>query len=432
MVFILLGVLIILYSLLDFKKAYYIFLVYQIFWMRLTVLIDIDGLPTITLEMLMSAWFLFLFLLKRKKYIRTKLNMPFQTPIVLIILSMFITCFTGVAGFNYEFSRMISIAVTNFSNIWITWYLVETEQEFNKLIKWYMYVFLAAAIFGLVEYVLKYNILVEYKSDLSVNGISIYSLIDGDKYRSRGYRLMSVFEHCIGAGMTFGLFSVFAMNLYIFKKKVSKRWLLLATALICIVCMFLTKMRSAYLFLIIGLLSCVDFKKKRFLKVLLLVIIGVAILYPIWDDYLYLAMSFFNQNAQIKTGGSSMEMRLTQLAAVIAIASQSPIGGMGEKFSQYIANQYTLMALDYESLWFEQIAKHGICGVLAYISYIVYSVFYIPRKFECKTVMWIFIGLWLTYTLSSVPSFRWSFLYFVVFYFIKQTPRYKELSGRKY
>ena len=39
-------------------------------------------------------------------------------------------------------------------------------------------------------------------------------------------------------------------------------------------------------------------------------------------------------------------------------------------------------ALDFESLWFEQMAKHGVIGVTAYIVMIYYAVCKIPKKIQ--------------------------------------------------
>ena len=70
MILIVIGFLIILYSLLNFKKAYFAFLIYQIYWYYLAEIIKVNGIPVITIGMIMSMWFLILFLIKKRKYVR--------------------------------------------------------------------------------------------------------------------------------------------------------------------------------------------------------------------------------------------------------------------------------------------------------------------------------------------------------------------------
>lgn len=427
MILIVIGFLIILYSLLNFKKAYFAFLIYQIYWYYLAEIIKVNGIPVITIGMIMSMWFLILFLIKKRKYVRTKVKMPYTIPIVLILCSMFITCFTGLAGFNYEFSRALSLAVQTYPTIWISWYLIESEEDFRTLLKGYVIIFFIAAIFGLIEYLLKDNILIGYKSLLKEGGIRVYTLANG-----RGYRIMSVFEHCIGGGMTFGLYAAFIFILYIStKKSIPYKTIAIISAALCIPCVILTKMRSAMIFTVICFLAAVDFKKKKFYKFILLGIVVFIAIVPLIQQNSDLFLSLFDSNVQKKLGGSNWTMRLSQLEAVTNLMKMSPIGGLGEKFNELISNQYTVQALDYESLWFEQMVKHGLVGVFVYLVMIVYSVIIVPRRYKSKELFIVSSAYWFTYTITSIPSFRTSFYYFVLFYFIKHSKEYKHIKEVK-
>lgn len=427
MILLIIGFIIMLYSLINFKKAYFTFLIYQIFWFYLAEVITISGLPVITIGMIMNAWFLIFFLVYRKKYIRTQVKMPYTIPVVLIIMSLLFTCFVGLAGFKYELTRAISLAIQNFPTIWISWYLIETEEDFKYLIKRYSIVFFIAAIFGLFEYVLKYNPLVAYKSLLIEGGIRIYTLANG-----RGYRVMSVFEHCIGGGMTLGLYAAFVFILYVTtRKKMPNKSIVILGALLCIPCVLLTKMRSAMVFTVICFAGAIDLKKRRFYKLFLVGLIVLVGIVPLIQQNSDLFLSLFSSSVQKKLGGSNMSMRLRQLDAVINLMKMSPIGGLGEKFNKLISNQFTVQALDYESLWFEQIVKHGLFGVVTYIIMIIFSVIIIPRKFKSKELFIISLSYWFTYTVTSIPSFRTSFYYFVLFYFIKHSECYSRMNTRR-
>lgn len=418
------GLAILFYSLIDFKRAYFMYLVCQIFWFYHIRLIAIKGLPVITIGMALSLWFLMCLLLKRGRIFKYKIGMPYTIPLILIIISMFITCFFAVAGFKSEFSRFISLCIQNYSNIWVTWYLVETEKDFRFLLKAFTITFFVACIFGLIEYVIKFNPYVAYKSLLTEKGIETYALSSG-----RGYRIMSVFEHPIGAGMTIGLYCVSVFLIFIQQKeKLPFEKLALLTAILCLPCIILTKMRASLFFTLIAALSCAELKKRRFYKILLFVLICSILGFPIIVENANIFLSMFSKAAQKIARGSSAEMRLRQLRAVVELMKMSPIGGLGERFSDLISNEYTAAALDYESLWFEQMAKHGVVGVTAHVILIVFEVIIVPRKYRSNEIFFISLAYWLTYTLTSVPSFRTHYYYFILFYFIKRTNKYR----RKY
>lgn len=425
MILISIGFFIMLYSLKNFKKAFFSFLIYQIYWFYLAEIISVSGLPTITIGMIMNAWFLVLFIIKREKYINTPVRMPYTTPMLLILFSSLVTCFTGLAGFKNEFTRAISLAIQLYPSIWIAWYLVETEEDFKYLFKRYTIIFLIAALFGIVEYVFKFNVLVEYKSMLREGGIATYSLANG-----RGYRVMSVFEHCIGGGMTLGLYAAFVFMLYVNTKgKMINKDIALVGAFLCIPCVLLTKMRSAMIFTLICLLGAVDFKKKRFYKLLYLALILLVCIAPLILQNSDLFLSLFSSSIQKKLGGSNISMRFNQLNAVLNLMKISPIGGLGEIFSEFVSNVYTMQALDYESLWFEQIVKHGMLGVIVHVIMIVYSVIVIPKKYKSKELFILSFAYWAIYTITSVPSFRLTFYYFILFYFIKHSKVYLDMKS---
>ena len=374
----------------------------------------------------MNAWFLVLFIIKREKYINTSVRMPYTIPMLLILFSSLVTCFTGLAGFKNEFTRAISLAIQLYPSIWIAWYLVETEEDFKYLFKRYTIIFLIAALFGIVEYVFKFNVLVEYKSMLREGGIATYSLANG-----RGYRVMSVFEHCIGGGMTLGLYAAFVFMLYVNTKgKMINKDIALVGAFLCIPCVLLTKMRSAMIFTLICLLGAVDFKKKRFYKLLYLALILLVCIAPLILQNSDLFLSLFSSSIQKKLGGSNISMRFNQLNAVLNLMKMSPIGGLGEIFSEFVSNVYTMQALDYESLWFEQIVKHGMLGVIVHVIMIVYSVIVIPKKYKSKELFILSFAYWAIYTITSVPSFRLTFYYFILFYFIKHSKVYLDMKSK--
>lgn len=427
MILILAGLLIVVIGIFNFKYGFMLYLLYQIFSYASAEIFYIPGLPAITVGLMMSIAFFVLYLLKWNKYGQRKMRFPYKVPFIFICISLTASCFTSLAGFFSEITRAINMILHDVVIIWITWNVIDTEKDFDFLFKGYTLIFLIGGIWGLIEYILKKNPYVMYKSLLNHNGIELYS-----PNHSRGYRITALFEHPIGCGMTMGMFIILIFLLIVrYNYKQQYKYLSLIAALFCIPCLFLTKMRSGLFFLGVGMFSFMDFKKKRFLKLVFILIIGIVIAWPLISPNLTILFSIFSKKAQLEVKGSNFLMRLNQLDAVYHIFQMSPITGLGEKFDDFLVNQYTLAAYEYESVWLDQMARHGSLGVLANLVLAYYSVYAVPRKFRSKEIFILGLAYWLTYTMTSIPSFRNSLYYITIFYCVKRSYVYQRLRERE-
>ena len=420
------GLVILIYGLYDFKKAFLLFMLYQIFWYSGAQLIHVRGLPTITQGLMMWIGFTILFLLNKKKYTACKEPFPYAGPLILVAVSSILTCFVAVAGFGKEITRAVNLILQNVVVVWIAWNVIETKEDFKFLFRGFTVIFFAAALYGLWEYMTRDNGLVAHKLTLTADAFNLY-----DMNGARGYRVMSFFEHPIGAGMTMGLYVVFLFTALIrYRERLPFQRLAILTAFLCLPCLVLTKMRASLFFTVIASLGFVDFRKRRFYKVMILGVLVGACAVPFLSDYRDLFFSLFSKAAQSNVGGSTSSQRFGQLRAVFELMKLSPVGGLGEKFGDYIENEYTAAALGYESLWFEQMARHGIVGVLSYLVLIYDSVVIIPARYRSKPLLFISLSFWLTYSLTSIPSFRWMIYYLVLFYYIKKSDVYQSRVQR--
>ena len=146
---------------------------------------------------------------------------------------------------------------------------------------------------------------------------------------------------------------------------------------------------------------------------------------------LNIALSIFNKAAQSQVKGSDFTMRLRQFDAVYHIFQMSPITGLGEKFDDFLVNQWTMQAYEYESVWLDQMARHGALGVLANIALMISTVFVVPKKFKNKEIFIIGLAYWVTYTMTSIPSFRGSLFYITMFYCIKHSSVYLSIERKE-
>jgi len=403
------------------------FLVYQIFWYYNASLFSIGG-KTLTASTGFTLAFFVLYFFKHEKYVYPKERIPFFLPLVLICLSAFATCFTSLAGFSSELTRCLSTRICpNVLVIWLAWQLIETEADYRWLFKAVTITMFVACVFGLLEYATKSNLLFDMKSALASAGISNYNTKSNLDATMRGYRLMSLFEHPVGAGMTFGLYFAFAASVFVKERnKVPNSKVVLITALMCLACVVLTKMRSAIVFAVIASVSFVNFKKKKFYKIVILIVLGLFAAWPLLSNQIGLILSIFNSNYQASVGGSSLEMRLSQFEAVFRVMSLSPVAGLGESFKNYINNSITLGTLGYESIWFEQMVQHGMIGVIANIILMVYSIVIIPVRYRSKELFYISLAYWVTTTLTgSEILFRIHLYYLAMFFYIKSSDIYQ-------
>lgn len=409
------------YALINYKKAYCVFLIFQLFWYNSASLISIGG-RNITESLGMNFFFLVLYLLKYSQLKKGIQRFPYTVPFIMISISYFITCFTAVGGFGDEFLRAVSSFVQFITNVWLMWRIITKKRDFEFLFKAFTISFFIACIYGLFEYVMHINPLFEIKSAITEGGINNYNtdfILNSD----RGYRMLSIFEHPIGAGMNFALYASFVLIATVkSKEKLPFNRFAIFTAVLCILCIVLTKMRSAMLFAVIATIPIIDFKRKRFYKIMGLLFIFLIVSWPFINSYLGLFITLFNKEALLHNStGSSITQRISQFQAVYSLMMQSPIGGLGQKFSNYISNSYTKAALGYESVWLEQMARNGLMGVTANIVLLIYSVIIVPRKYKSKEILWLSLAYWGVYSVSSIPSFRIAIYYLIIIYYIKKS-----------
>ena len=421
MIFSVLSILVALYALFNYKKALMLFTIYQIFWYS-TQIIGIGGF-NLNANAAIPLWFAFLYLIKKKRVKKCWVQFPYRIPFLLTISSFVFSSFTASTGFSTEFMRALMRIFSVYIFIWILWNCIETKKDFKYLLRGSALVLTVAAVYGIYEYFSHNNPLLDYKVALSLDSISLYDMIG-----LRGYRLTSVFEHPIGAGMTFGLYAIFVLILWINKKEqLTNRTMYILTSLLCIPCVILCKMRTAIVFTLICALSLIDFGKitrSKLKKFLLLFVVFAPVLYVVGKSNLSLITNLFTSETSSAVGGSSLAMRLSQFEAIKLVISASPIFGLGETFRSVV---YSSAALGYEGVIFEQLSMHGIYGIVVTFVLVLYSVVLIPRKYKSKELFFISSAYWVASLVSSIPAFRTLLLYLVYFYFIKTSDVYREM-----
>ena len=423
MIFIIPAILILLIAIIDYKNGFKLYLLYQMIWYPETQLLNIGG-AWINLNFFCSTCLIILYYFKRRRVGRESEPFPFTIPMFVIAISLFLTCLTSYSGFFSEFIKAVSLVVMDTIIVYIMWKTLNTKKDFTFLFKGITIIIFIACIFIFFEKMTQLNPILDYKITCTSNVIATYrDFIDTDV---RGYRCYSIFEHSICACMVFALYAALSININVKYKKYPLKKLSLVTAGLCIPAMFFTQQRAGMLLFLIGIIPVINFKKKRFWKLVIIGLIALIAVWPLISNNIELLFSIFSTKYEKKVSGSSISMRFDQLDAIYRIMLEAPITGLGENFERFYKGIYAARAMGYESLWFEQMAKHGMMGVAAYLVMIFYSVYKIPKKYQSKEIFFILLSYWLTYSLTSTPYFRTYLLYGIVFFFIKSSQRYDE------
>ncbi len=428
MIFILIGIVIIIYSFFNFKKGFSLYLCYKLMLVTNITLISTPGLPLLTLEMAMTLVFMFMFFVHGSKYQRAHTKFPFAIPFLIYGVVLLASSMFSMAGFGAEISNFIKQLSEKIILVWMAWQLIETKDDFKFIFKVVTVIILGSCIYGLIEYILQRNPLTEYEASLNSNKDKLIDFSYGaDSYR--GYRINSIFEHAIGAGMVWALYAVFVF--IIIQKKyvtIGQIFIPFITAILCIPCILFTNSRSPLLFFAVSMVSIVNFKSKRFYPLLLSLLVGAAIAVPLLSDKIInVIKSFFSGDAANTVGGSNLEMRLDQFAAAFELMFQSPLFGLGPSFRDVIDNNLVDRLLGGESIWLQAVPQMGILGVVAYVVQVIYFIVIIPKRFKSRQIFFVSLAYWLTYTITSIPGFNHMLFFIFIFYFIKSSRVYGQM-----
>lgn len=434
MIFYVIGVLILLLSIKYYRKAFLLFLVYRLILTTNIAVLSSPGLPLLTLDMFLTMWFAGLYLIKRPRYNKGKMKLPLLFPMNACIVAWLASSLFSTAGIRAEISSLVGNILQDYILLIMIWEIVERKQELDSLVKGFTLMFLACCVYGLIEYGIKRNPLLQYELTLIHDASKAvnydYSLTLAAT--ARGYRIRSAFEHPIGAGINFALYALFiGIAVVRYNEKLKRPLLIVITTVLTVPCLVLTKMRGPLLFLIIAAVGLVEIKRKRLYKY---AVIGGLVLWAVatvYADNLNVFLSLFNANAQREVGGSNIEMRLLQLNAAWALLRQSPLFGLGHKFLSVVQNTYTYQLYGQESIWFKVMPEYGLLGVAAYVIKAVYEIIIVPRKFHSKQLFFLALAYWVTASATSLPGMQVYLYYLLMFYIIKKSSLYNQIkTGR--
>lgn len=422
MIFTLIGIILIIYSFKNFKKAFLWFIMFKLCLVTNITILSIPGIPLLTLDMFLTAVFLLLYFTKRQKMQLEYVPFPYSKPFKWMAVSYFLSTLFAYIGFAGAFSQYIGQVLTEFVFAWLMWKIID-RKDIEYIIKGLAFMFLLSCIYAFYEKFTQTNPIQNYELTL-VNDASrtIDFLVTDDI--NRGYRVQSFFEHAIGAGVNWAMFIVLYFTLTTIYKYKLKSKLCLITAILCIPCVFFANARGPLVFLMVSILSFVDLKNKKFYKLIIVGVILLVVVSPLLSDYFDNLLSIFDSKAQEKVGGSNADMRFDQLDASIELMKQSPLLGLGYKFMNVLHTNLVSRLLGFESIWFRVLTQFGLLGTFVNLMLAYYSLIKIPIQYKSRPLLFFSLAYWISASLTSLPGILIYLYYLILIIFIKTSNRY--------
>lgn len=433
MIFYVIGFYLVVYGIANYKKGFFCYLIFRLFLVQNITMISVPGVPLLTLDVFLSLFYVGLYFIRKNDLYEDKSSFPFRVPFIFLFLSWTVSAFFSIVGFGSAMSQYLRDVCQNLILIFIMWRLITSKKDFLWLFVGFNLVMLISCLYGIFEGTIQSNPLADYEATFNSDDSKLINY-DYSEDKLRGYRIKSIFEHAIGAGVMWCITIVLALYFWIdglIKK--GKKVSILFLILLCIICLALTKSRGPILFLIISSLGIIQLNSKKFYYAAifgtLLIIIGWSFFSQFGDTFL----SIFSSKAQENVGGSNADMRLEQLEASFLLMQGSPFFGLGFKYQNVIDNYLTDLLRGSESMWFSILPQFGLLGIVAYLFFAYYSIYKIPKDFHSKRLLFFSLAYWIVASLTSVPGLKMHYYFFCVLYIIKQSKLYKyELSPPKY
>lgn len=409
-----------LYSLIDFKRAFTYYIVYQLFLSNNITFVQLPGIPLLTIDTAMLLGFIALYYFYYKKRYKATYSFPFIKPLIFIGIVYTIAFFFSAAGMNVALSQYALQMCSQVFFPILIWNILEKKDDAQVLIKILSIVFIFICLYAIVEWMTESNPFIEYEQSLISDSNRVFNGIYDDN-EFRGRRVQSVFEHPIGGGVNFAIYAIMVFTIlfkYPFIYKIQK--IHIATAVICLICVVLTNSRGPILFCLIGTMSYINIKNARFRYGAIAALIAFIVIAPYFTQYGDTVLSLFSSSVRKNYVGSDEKMRIEQFVSAFSLIKDSPVWGVGFNFTKAALNRYYMQGLlGLESLWLWAIVQCGLLGVISTFYYMCSTLVIPIKRYASYTVFWIFAAYWISASLTSFPGMKMGLFYFVAFLFLR-------------
>lgn len=368
-------------------------------------------------------------------------DFPYKKSFIILVACLFLSVLgNGFKNLDVLIMFIASIIVPSL----VIWFYCRNE-TYNNLIKTLKHVFFVAGVYGLFTFFFDVNPYLDYLrtayADNPVNFIFDYS-----NNEVRGNRLQSFFNHPIRFGGFIAIVMPLMLVIPIANVPISNRDKIgyYLSFFFLLLCLILVNSRSPLILFIVAI-SFLFFNFKKKWLYLFSILVFVAPLFFLFinesSEYFQTIGSLFNLiqgDSESKMGGSSIEMRFIQLAAVQEIFATSPFFGGGLGYTNQLVLDATVEDLyGAESFLFSVMIDTGICGVLGYSLFFIYIInTLVKRRGMFKEIMILkylyssLIGTVIGYLLFILITGELDTLRFFLIYLVAITAFADEISRR--
>ena len=311
---------------------------------------------------------------------------------------------------NFILLLLIALYGTERTSLYVLWktisneillplafiYFLRTKNDIKLIVNLYLKVFWVLCIYGIIEFLLNYNIILYWLQ--SQTDLSFW--VDHTNDIRYGYgRYNSFFHFPITFGdacVVFFYFLTFFYSKYegVFRSRKSY----IKTLCLLLIGVFLANSRATILALVFGLLQFDYIRKPKTLLIAFSIFLIMVL--PFSDYILNVYHSIFDFTGNYDVGGSSMDMRMRQLDISLFLFLQNPIFGGGLSMIYYLMTDISIPELaGAESQLFYLLIERGLLGILGYLWLIISMCKLLPsyRKFNM-----VFVGIWVLASFVSL------------------------------
>ncbi|MBR6043020.1 MAG: hypothetical protein IKP37_10370 [Paludibacteraceae bacterium] len=338
------------------------------------------------LALLLSEW-------KNLKFYYKDIHNYAITKYVSVLLASFvIMCLTSPHILNGDFQLWRLIVEQPLTYTCLPLYIfcvIKDKDNLDAILKYVYYALIVVTVFGLLNFITKHSLFMDILGSVSKAGENVY----GDTYANMDrFRVQSMFTLACDYGNICTMYLILIIYGYSVER-LSKIQLIVAVAC-CVtgilICGFRTCIVCALMSIVIFFL--VGYKIKSSVKYFLLGTILTFLCYitiPVVHDKIDNAMTAFTASAD-ETDGSSIEMRMMQLAAVFFHIEGHELTGCG--YGYFLLDMgwgdggyKTLIDKDLyglEGMYLKLLLHQGYVGLFSYLIFIFGIMIYAYKNID--------------------------------------------------
>lgn len=355
-----------------------VFIVFVMFLPNTVYLVNQPGIPLISFRRLFIAvWVVFyLFLLIKNKSINNQIfQMPYYRGCIFLVLLLGIVTVATFTKNPLAISNYISFILETLFPVFMVWTAFKTTDDLASVIRLVIYSYTAIAVYGIITYIYGYNPMLEFLvSDDSAREL-LFTYDDKERGGIVG-RAQSFFAHPLHFGYISSMILIFMLGVQKGLKLFTTKTLV-CISIVLMVSVVLAGSRSPILLLMVAIFIYIAHSNIVNIliavatsSIVLILVISGGVLDAAPGNYLVLFTSIFKDLATGDSGlgGSSIHMRLGQMAIATNIFLVSPVFGHGLAYIRILLdNQLAPGLLGAESFAFKLLIETGIVGMVGYI-----------------------------------------------------------------